>query len=65
MATGPEDSLVSMMAKNRELCDSIEHAHSGIEKIKEQLDRCMVQNGDFLRRLADLERENAELKSYS
>lgn len=44
---------------------SLEHAHAEIEKLKTALDNALVWDAEFERRLSQLERENAEIKSYA
>lgn len=53
------------MAEINDVRESLEMAHQGINRLKEQPDHCLGQNSNFERRLSDLEKENSELKSYS
>lgn len=56
------------MAANQEIIEikkSLNFAHKEIESLKRNLDDCLGQNSDFERRLAALEKENAETKSYA
>lgn len=56
------------MAANQEIIEikkSLNYAHKEIEGLKRNLDDCLGQNSEFERRLAALEKENAETKSYA
>lgn len=48
-----------------DLAKSLEHAHNEIEKLKAALDKALINDADFDRRISLLEAENAEIRSYA